>query len=173
MATSSHGTAGQERTQGRSELGVAVLLLVLGGIVLWDASHITSGVAQLGAVGPAAVPILVGILLLACAVGLAVDVLRGGRGEAEGGEDVDLTAPSDWRTLLLLVAAFLANVVLMDPVGWWFSGAVLFWGSVYALGSRRYVRDAVLAFMMSFLTYYVFAVGLGIFLPAGVLQGIL
>jgi len=166
-------TTARERTQGRSELGVAVLLLVLGGIVLWDASRINSGVAQLGAVGPAAVPILVGVLLLVCAVGLAVDVLRGGRGEAEGGEDVDLSAPSDWRTLLLLVAAFLANVVLMNPVGWWFSGAVLFWGSAYALGSRHYVRDAVLAFVLSFLTYYVFAVGLGIYLPAGVLQGIL
>jgi putative tricarboxylic transport membrane protein len=166
-------TTVRELTQGRSELGVAVLLLVLGGIVLWDASRINSGVAQLGAVGPAAVPILVGVLLLVCAVGLAVDVLRGGRGEAEGGEDVDLSAPSDWRTLLLLVAAFLANVVLMNPVGWWFSGAVLFWGSAYALGSRHYVRDAVLAFVLSFLTYYVFAVGLGIYLPAGLLQGIL
>jgi putative tricarboxylic transport membrane protein len=119
------------------------------------------------------VPILVGVLLVVCAVALAVDVLRGGRGEAEGGEDVDLSHPSDWRTLLLLVAAFLANVVLMEPVGWWFSGAVLFWGSAYALGSRRYVRDAVLSFVLSFGTYYVFAAGLGIFLPAGVLQGIL
>jgi putative tricarboxylic transport membrane protein len=166
-------TTVRERTQGRSELGVAVLLLVLGGVVLWDASRINSGVAQAGVVGPVAVPILVGVLLLVCAVALAVDVLRGGRGEAEGGEDVDLSAPSDWRTLLLLVAAFLANVVLMNPVGWWFSGAVLFWGSAYALGSRHYVRDAVLAFALSFLTYYVFAVGLGIFLPAGLLQGIL
>ena len=163
----------QERTQDRSELGVAVLLLVLGGIVLWDASRINTGVAQVGAVGPTAVPYLVGALLIVCAVALAVDVLRGGRGEAEGGEDVDLSHPSDWRTLLLLVAAFLANVVLMEPVCWLFSAAVLFWGSAYALGSRRYVRDAVLAFVLSFGSYYVFAVGLGIFLPAGLLQGIL
>jgi putative tricarboxylic transport membrane protein len=75
--------------------------------------------------------------------------------------------------VLLLVGAFLANVALIDVVGWWFSGAVLFWGCVYALGSRHYVRDAVLAFAMSFLTYYLFAGGLGIALPAGVLQGIL
>ena len=163
----------QERTRDRSELGVVALLVVLGGLVLWDASQIHSGVAQVGAVGPKAVPYLVGGLLVVCAVALAVDVLRGGRGEAEGGEDVDLSHPSDWRTLLLLVAAFLANVVLMEPVGWWFSGAVLFWGCAYALGSRRYVRDAVLAFALSFGTYYVFAAGLGIFLPAGVLQGIL
>jgi putative tricarboxylic transport membrane protein len=163
----------QERTHDRSELGVAVLLLVLGGVVLWDASRINTGVAQVGAVGPTAVPYLVGALLVVCAIALTVDVLRGGHGEAEGGEDVDLSHPSDWRTLLLLVAAFLANVVLMEPAGWWFSGAVLFWGSAYALGSRRYVRDVVLAFVLSFGSYYVFAAGLGIFLPAGLLQGIL
>ena len=171
-------TTTQERTlkdrgQNRSELGVSVLLLALGGLVLWDASQINTGVTQAGAVGPRAVPYLVGGLLVVCAVALAIDVLRGGRGEAEGGEDVDLSHPSDWRTVLLLVGAFLANVALIDTVGWWFSGAVLFWGSAYALGSRRYVRDAVLAFALSFGTYYVFAVGLGIFLPAGLLQGIL
>ena len=163
----------KDRTQDRSELGVAVLLVVLGGLVLWDASTISSGVAQIGAVGPKAVPYLVGAMLIVCAVVLAVDVLRGGRGEAESGEDIDLSHPSDWRTVALLVAAFLANVVLIDPVGWWFSGAVLFWGCAYALGSRRYVRDVVIAFALSFASYYLFAAGLGIGLPAGILQGIL
>jgi putative tricarboxylic transport membrane protein len=163
----------RERTKGRSELGVAVLLLALGGLVLWDASQINTGLAQAGAVGPKAVPFLIGAMLIVCAVFLAVDVLRGGHAEAEGGEDVDLSHPSDWRTVALLVAAFLANVVLITPVGWWFSGAVLFWGCAYALGSRHYVRDAAIAFAMSFATYYIFAAGLGIGLPAGVLQGIL
>ena len=163
----------RERSKGRSELGVAVLLLVLGALVLVDAVRIHSGVAQVGAVGPRAVPILVGGMLVVCAAFLAVDVLRGGHGEAEGGEDVDLDHPSDWRTVGLLAAAFLANVVLIEPVGWWFSGAVLFWGSTYALGSRHYLRDAAISFALSIATYYVFAAGLGIGLPAGVLQGIL
>ena len=122
--------------------------------------------------GPTAVPILVGLLLLVCAVALAVDVLRGGRGEAGGGEDVDLSHPSDRRTLPLLVAAYWLNVA--DGTGGVVVlGAVLFWGCAYALGSCRYVRDAVIAFALSFVSYYAFAVGLGIFLPAGVLQGIL
>lgn len=163
----------QERTAGRSELGVAVLLLVLGVVTLWDTTQVATGVAQAGVVGPRAVPYLVGGLLVVCAVALAIDVLRGGRGESESGEDVDLSHPSDWRTVLMLVGAFLANVVLMETVGWWFSGAVLFFGCAFALGSRRYVRDAVIAFALSFGSYYVFAVGLGIFLPAGLLQGIL
>src|SRR4029453_13995831 len=51
-----------------------------------------------GAAGaPAAVPALVGVALLVIAVLLARDVLRGGHGESEGGEDVDLSPPSAWR----------------------------------------------------------------------------
>ena len=34
------------------------------------------------------------------------------------------------------MASFLANVVLIEPVGWSITGAVLFWGCAYALGSR-------------------------------------
>jgi putative tricarboxylic transport membrane protein len=156
----------------RSELGVALLLVVLGAVVLWDASQLPP-LAQRGPVGPGAVPTVIGLVLIVCAVFLAVDVFRGGHGEAEGGEDVDLTAPSDWRTVLLLTAAFLANVALIDRAGWPISGAVLFWGCAYALGSRHYVRDALLALALSFGSYVVFARGLGIDLPAGVLEGVL
>lgn len=154
------------------ELGMAGLLALLGAVVLFDAWRLPELAAR-GPVGPKAVPVVVGLLLLTCAVFLVVDVLRGGHGEAEGGEDVDLTAPSDWRTVLLLAAAFLANVALIDRAGWVVSGAVLFWGSAYALGSRSYARDAVLALVLSLTTFYVFGRGLGIDLPAGVLDGVL
>jgi putative tricarboxylic transport membrane protein len=162
-------TAGQDR----SELAVSALLLLLGGLALWNALQLETGVAQTGPVGPAAVPVLVGVLLVGCAVVLAWDVLRGGHGEAEGGEDVDLSHSSDRRTVLLLVAAFLANVVLIDRAGWAISGAILFWGCAYALGSRHYIRDALISVAMSVGTFYLFAVGLGIALPAGWLTGIL
>ena len=165
-------STGVQSSRNRSELGVAVLLGALGALVLWDASRLPV-LAQRGPVGPAAVPVVVGLMLLACAAFLAVDVWRGGHGEAEGGEDVDLNAPSDWRTVALLAAAFLANAALIDRVGWPVSGAVLFWGCTYALGSRHYVRDALLAVALSVLTYVLFGRGLGIDLPAGVLEGIL
>ena len=130
----------QERTRDRSELGVVVLLVVLGGLVLWDASQIKSGVAQVGAVGPKAVPYLVGGMLIVCAVVLAVMCCGAAGARPRAARTSTCPHPSDWRTVALLVAAFLANVVLIEPVGWWFSGAVLFWGCAYALGSRRYVR---------------------------------
>ena len=77
------------------------------------------------------------------AVFLALDVSRGGRGEPEGGEDIELGGGTDWRTVLMLAAAFVANALLIEPLGWPFSGAILFWGSAFALGSRHYIRDAV------------------------------
>jgi putative tricarboxylic transport membrane protein len=161
------------QTRNRSELGVALLLVALGGVVLWDAARLPALEPQRGPVSPAAIPTLIGLTLIVCAVFLALDVLRGGHGEAEGGEDVDLAAPSDWRTVLLLAAAFLANVALIDRAGWPISGAVLFWGCAYALGSRHYVRDAILALLLSFGSYLAFARGIGVDLPAGLLEGVL
>jgi putative tricarboxylic transport membrane protein len=154
----------------RSELGICALLVVLGVLVLTDALRIPTDFAQRGPVGPKAVPILVGSLLLLVAVLLARDVLRGGRGEAEGGEDVDLTAPADMRTVLLLCGAFLANAVLIGVVGFPISGAILFWGAAYALGSRNLVRDPLIAAGLSIVTFLVFNNLLGVPLPGGPLM---
>lgn len=154
----------------RSELGICALLVVLGVLVLTDAVRIPTDFAQRGPVGPKAVPILVGSLLLVVAVMLARDVLRGGRGEAETGEDVDLSEPADWRTVLLLCGAFLANAALIGVVGFPISGAILFWGAAYALGSRAYVRDPLIAAGLSILTFAVFNNLLGVPLPGGPLM---
>ena len=159
--------------QGRSELGVAVFLLALGVLVLVDAARLPTDFAQRGPVGPAAVPVVVGVALLVLAVLLALDVLHGGHGESETGEDIDLSHPSDWRTVLLLIGAFLANVALINRLGFPLSGAILFWGAAYALGSRHRVRDPIIALALSLVTYLIFARALGIGLPAGVLEGVL
>lgn len=171
MTTASSGGTTQE--QGRSEYGVALFLAALGLLVIVQALLIPESRIVRGPVGPAAVPLVVGGLLVVVGIALGVDVRRGGRGEPEGGEDVELTGGSDWRTIAMLAAAFVANALLIEPLGWVFSGAILFWGSAFALGSRHYVRDAVIAFTLSIGSFYLFALGLGIVLPPGVLRGIL
>ncbi|MFJ6751158.1 MULTISPECIES: tripartite tricarboxylate transporter TctB family protein [unclassified Streptomyces] len=163
----------RDRLRGRSELGVCGILLVLGVLVLTDAVSMDTDIGRRGPVGPTTVPFVVGILLLVVAVLLAVDVLRGGRGEAEGGEDVDLTEPGDWRTVALLVGVFLANAVLIEPLGFPISGALLFWGSAYALGSRNLTRDPLIAAGLSLATFLVFNNLLGVPLPGGPLMGVL
>ncbi len=159
--------------KGRAELGVALLLGAAGVLVFLDANRLVTPYSQSDPVGPKTVPYIVAGLLVACAVLLAVSVIRGGQGEAEGGEDVDLTHPADWKTILPLAGAFILNILLIDWAGWVISGTVLFWGSVLALGSRHYVRDGLISVALSLLTFYGFYLGLGIALPAGLLEGIL
>jgi putative tricarboxylic transport membrane protein len=156
-----------------SELGVCVLLLALGVLVLTDALTMDVDIAQRGPVGPKTVPLVVGAGLLVVAALLAVDVLRGGRGQAETGEDVDLSEPADWRTVLLLTGVFLGAAVLIEPLGFPVAGALLFWGAAFALGSRRFDRDPLIAAVVSFVTYAVFDNLLGVPLPGGPLMGVL
>ena len=159
--------------KGRSELGVALLLGAAGVLVFLDANGLVTPYSKSDPVGPKTVPFIVAGMLVVCAILLAVNVLRGGKGEAEGGEDVDLTHPADWKTVLPLAGAFILNILLIDWAGWVISGTVLFWGSVLALGSRHFVRDGLISVALSLLTFYGFYLGLGIALPAGLLEGIL
>ena len=169
----SSAAPGGTQEQGRSELGVALFLGALGILVVVQALLLPESRIVRGPVGPAAVPLVVGGLLVVVSIFLAIDVWRGGRGEPEGGEDIELGGGTDWRTVGLLAAAFVANALLIEPLGWVFSGAILFWGSAFALGSRHYIRDVVIAFAMSIGSWYLFALGLGIVLPPGILRGIL
>lgn len=169
---SSTPTATATGKEGRSEYGVALLLLVLGSWAVIDGLSLTDTSSR-GPVSAKTMPVVVGLLLVAMAVLLVVDLLRGGRGEAEGGEDVDLTQGSDWRTIGLLVGSFVANALLIERVGWPISGAILFFGTTYALGARHYVRMAVIAIVLSVGSWYLFYLGLDIKLPVGLLKGIL
>ena len=170
MTTAPQGTTEE---QGRSEYGVALFLGALGLLVIVSALLLAESRIVRGPVGPAAVPILVGGLLVIVSVFLALDIKRGGRGEPEGGEDIELGGGTDWRTVALLAAAFLSNAFLIEPLGWPISGAILFWGSAFALGSRHYVRDAAIALVLGVGSWYLFVLGLGISLPVGILEGIL
>jgi putative tricarboxylic transport membrane protein len=165
--------SGSTVEQGRSELGVALFLGALGLLVIVSALLLPESAIARGPVGPAAVPVVVGGLLVVVSVFLALDVLRGGRGEPEGGEDIELGGGTDWRTIAIVAASFLANALLIEPLGWPVSGAILFWGAAFALGSRHYIRDAAIAIALGVGSWYLFVLGLGISLPVGILEGIL
>ncbi|MFD9243725.1 tripartite tricarboxylate transporter TctB family protein, partial [Streptomyces sp. NPDC059556] len=106
--------------------------------------------------------------------GLLARLVRGaGGGAAVAGVVVDLTEPADWRTVLLLAGVFLAFAVLIGPVGFPVAGALLFWGAAYALGSRHFHRDPLIAAALSLLTYVVFDKLLGVPLPGGPLMGVI
>jgi putative tricarboxylic transport membrane protein len=170
--TTDHGsTAGRAASRDLPQLGLAALLAVIGGYTLYDASTLEVGFAD--PVGPRLFPFFVGIVMLVLAALLVVATLRGDRPEEEGGEDVDLTQPADWGTVLKLVAVMVFTIATINLLGWAISGALLFAGSAWALGSRTVVKDLLIGAVLSVASWYAFYVGLGIPLGAGVLDGVL
>jgi putative tricarboxylic transport membrane protein len=170
----SRGPLARARAAGAlPELGVSAFLLGLGALVLYQTTQIPTEFVQRGPVGPRALPTAVGVFLLVVGVFHALDVLRGGHGQAEEGEDVDTSHGADWRTLAAMTAAFVGNVLLIGILGWPITGAVLFWVTARALGSRHAVRDLGIALALSVGSYLLFNWGLGIDLPAGPLEPVI
>ena len=157
----------------RAQYLVCVVMVLAGAFLIVDALTLEGGFAKVDPVGPRMFPIAIGVGLLLTAVILGIAVARGSHGEAEAGEDIDPDAPSDWRTVGLLVALFLAVAVLVNPLGWAIAGALLFAGAATILGSRRYVLNLLIGAVLSVGSFYGFYSGLGIPLPAGILDGIL
>lgn len=162
----------RRRVVDTAQYGLAAFLAVVGAVVVWDATTLEKGFAD-QPVQPYAMPYVVGGGLLLLAVLLAVATARGDVPEAEEGEDVDLSGGSDWGTVAKLTAVFVLNLALVDWLGWAITGALLFAGSAWALGSRTWVRDIAIGTALSLLTWYGFYVGLGIPIPAGILDGVL
>jgi putative tricarboxylic transport membrane protein len=156
-----------------AEYGLCGFLALTGVVVLIDAAQLSNNTTGVDPLGPRPVPLLVGGALVVLSIALAIAVARGSRGEAEAGEDIDLHSRADYKTVLLLIGVFIANILLIDLLGWVISGGLLFYGSAIVLGSRHFVRDLVIAAALSLGTFYGFAIGLGVALPAGILQGIL
>jgi len=159
--------------QEHSELGISALLCAVGLLVLGNTLFETRGGSASDPLGPHAVPLVVGTLLVLLAVLLTVDVLRGGHGEAEAGDDIDLAHPADKRTVGLLAGVVLATAALIPILGWPLAGMGLFWGATYALGSRAVPRDPLIAAAVSLATWIVFDGLLGVDLPGGPLMGLI
>jgi putative tricarboxylic transport membrane protein len=163
--------AGEAVPRDLPQLGLAALLAVIGAFTVYDASTLEVGFAD--PVGPRVFPYVVGVVLIVLAALLVVATLRGDRPEEEGGEDVDLTHPADWGTVLKLVAVMVFTIATINLLGWAISGALLFAGAAWALGSRTLLKDLLVGAVLSVASWYAFYVGLGIPLGAGLLDGVL
>jgi putative tricarboxylic transport membrane protein len=154
-----------------AQLGLAAMLVVVGAYTFYDATTLRVGFGD--PVGPRLFPYAIGAVTVVLGVLLVLATLRGDLPQAEGGEDVDLRRPADWTTVLKLVGVLLFTVLTVSFIGWAISGALLFVGAAWSLGSSTLVRDVIVGAVLSVSSWYFFHEVLGVILPAGILDGVL
>ncbi|MEO3887539.1 tripartite tricarboxylate transporter TctB family protein [Nonomuraea sp. B5E05] len=156
----------------RPELGLALVVLVLGVLVVVGTLDVSAAASQLG-LGPRFFPMLVGGAMVLIGLFYVADVVRGGRGDPEESEDVDVDAPADWRSVGLVSGIFLAFSALLNVLGWIIGASLLFFGLAVVLGAEHRTRAAVIAVVVAITTYLLFVKGLGVSLPGGPLTGVI
>jgi putative tricarboxylic transport membrane protein len=154
-----------------AQLGLAAMLVVVGAYTFYDATTLRIGFGD--PVGPRVFPYAIGAVTVVLGLLLVLATFRGDLPQAEGGEDIDLRHPADWVTVLKLVGVLLFTVLTISFLGWAVSGALLFVGSAWSLGSRTLVRDLLVGAVLSVTSWYFFHETLGVILPAGILDGVL
>lgn len=164
---------GDSRRPDYAQYLVVAVLAVVGGFLIYTSQTLPQNFAKVDPVGPGLFPLIIGVAAVVLAVILAIAIPRGSRGEADAGEDIDPDMPSDWRTVGLLVALFVGMILLVNPLGWVITSALFFAGAATVLGSSHYVRNLVIGVVLALASFYAFYSGLGIPLPAGILDGIL
>lgn len=165
-----HLSTARRRRAAPRPIGEYVFAGVCAAIALYviiGAGFVRTPPGSANVLGPRVFPYLVGALLLAASIAVLVGVVRGQRGEAEEGEDVDPDASTDWLTVVKLSVFFLSQLVLIELIGWPFSVMVLFSGAAWALGAKRWWMGVLIGLGLGFATQLIFGVWLGLSLPAG------
>lgn len=78
----------------------------------------------------------------------------------------------DWRTIGWVTGSLAAFILVMPLLGWLISSAGLFWAISWAFGSKRPLFDIGLAALIAGIVQLTFSAGLGLSLPAGILEGV-
>jgi putative tricarboxylic transport membrane protein len=141
----------------RGGIVVAAVLAAIGLVFAWQASLLDLGGFELP--GPGFFPLVLGILVFAFAVLIAIEGLRG----AGAGETVEL----GHRDVLIVLAALAATAALFEPLGAYLSLG-LFGAVLLVLLARVSIPLAIGAAAVAMVAcWYFFQVLLGLQLPRG------
>lgn len=155
------------RGAAREEIWLAVAVIALGGLIALGAWLVPPPPPHVK-VGPAVLPAATAVLMLLLGVGLLVAALRGGWiPEAERDE------PVSYAQLGWVVLGLVANVALIDTLGFTIASTVLFACTARGFGSRRPLRDAAIAVVFAAIAYLGFDTVLGIRIGAGPFGGVI
>ncbi|MGV3551860.1 tripartite tricarboxylate transporter TctB family protein [Rhizobium sp.] len=146
---------------------VAGLLIAVTGILIgWSTSQMR--VPPMHAkVGPQVFPYVAAAALLIVGLCFVVQALRHRPGKLVA--DTDAT---EWGSLAFICAGFIFQIAFITTLGFILSSTVLFVAVAMGFGSRHYLRDTVVALLLSAGAYFTFTRLLNLQLPAGIFGGL-
>ena len=150
------------------ELIIGLGVAALGCFIAVETSQITVAPAY-AKVGPGVIPYLVAGGLILLGLLFALQACR----TAAPAPPSTPAGPTDWWALAAISAGLAAQMLLLERAGFVIAAAVLFFCVAFGFGSRRFLRDGVIAILLAIIVYIGFTRGLNLPLPAGVLKGIL
>lgn len=139
---------------------------ILGGVVLGLGLFVAVETTRLevapsqAAIGPTLFPYLIAAGLLIVG-GLVLYQAFFGHIAHERGFELD------WRAVALVSSGLIAQLLLVESLGWIIATTLLFVAGTMAFASRRLLLDALIGVALTGLTFLVFNYGLGLTLPVG------
>ena len=150
-----------------AEMLVALIVIGLGAVVIWETQDVDSGPKQVG--------LIIGIGQILVGIWYMTELFVHRRADQSGHQPHKFVtcASTDWHRLGIIAVGLVAYTVLLDRAGFVFASTVLIVIAAFGLGSQRLVRDGACAILVSTLVFVVFDRALGVRLPDGWLSGIM
>jgi putative tricarboxylic transport membrane protein len=152
-------TTGRGLRLGEAVLGGGVLAL---GLFVGIETALLEVAPSQAAVGPRLFPLLVATGLVVVGLLVLREAFFGHIAHERGFE-------LDWPAVALISAGLLAQIFLLEWIGWIPAAAIVFVAAARAFGSRRLGIDAAIGIGLASLAFVVFNYGLGLDLPLGTL----
>jgi putative tricarboxylic transport membrane protein len=147
---------------------ISLALIALGSYVIYETQSIaeTQGYAQ---IGPRLFPYIIGAGITLCAAILGWHAISGGwRNVPLDQEGHD--AP-DWLAFLVISVGIILHMLLIGWAGFIIASTLLFVLIARGFGSRKPVRDLIVAVILNIVVFLLFTRALGLSLPVGAWGG--
>ena len=153
------------RTQKSADLVVGVFVTLLGLFVVYAATTITGGAAH--RLPPGTFPMVVGILLFFCGLGLAFKAWR----LKDAGLVLKWPDGVGIRTIFVALASLACFIALMDPLGLPLATFLYLGFSIWYLKKSKWLMAVVIGLITGAVSYYLFIRLLALSFPEGSLFG--
>ena len=157
------GSSSRERRPDGAALVIAAILAGLAIVIYWQTSQMRLPPLQ-QRVGPTVFPYVIATGLVLLSIGTVISALRGSFPER---------SKDDYKPIYWIVAGLVGQILLLSTAGFSIGTGVLFAFTARAFGRGPLWKTIPIGTVFAFVVWFIFAKGLQLSLPAGVLEHLL